>query len=141
MPLYLYKCPTCNRKREVLKRLADIDSPTQCMKCSDWMNRQLTAAHVAADYPPYNCPITGKLIEGRAAHRENLARHGCRVLETGEKEAAAAFRAREDAELDAKLDETAEKLIESLPQEKLERLHAEADAGVDIQLTRTTANG
>ena len=136
MPIYLYKCPTCAHKREVLKRLADIDSPTQCLSCSGWMNRQVTAAKVIADYPGYSCPITGDWVEGRAAHRENLAKHGCRLLEPGEKEAAAAFRAREEAELDAKLDETAEKLVESLPQEKLERLHAEADAGVDIQLTR-----
>lgn len=39
---------------------------------------------IARDYRPYECPITGKMIEGRAAHAENLKRHGCRILETGE---------------------------------------------------------
>lgn len=43
---------------------------------------------LSPDYQPYDCPITGKIIDGRYAHRENLARHGCRVLEKGEKEAA-----------------------------------------------------
>lgn len=41
------------------------------------------------DYKGYTCPITGRWVEGRAAHRENLKRHGCRVMEKGEKEWAA----------------------------------------------------
>lgn len=40
---------------------------------------------IAGDYEGYTCPITGKWIEGRAAHRENLKRHGCRILERGER--------------------------------------------------------
>lgn len=36
------------------------------------------------DIPAYDCPVTGKMIDGRAAHRENLKRQGCRVLEPGE---------------------------------------------------------
>ena len=36
------------------------------------------------DYGAYDCPITGKMIEGRAAHTENLKRHDCRLLEKGE---------------------------------------------------------
>ena len=42
---------------------------------------------VSPDYHGYACPITGRWIEGRAAHRENLKRHGCRLQEKGEKEA------------------------------------------------------
>jgi hypothetical protein len=43
---------------------------------------------VLGDYEAYDCPITGKMVDGRRDHRENLARHGCRILEKGEKEAA-----------------------------------------------------
>lgn len=39
---------------------------------------------IAKDYEGYNCPVTGKWIEGRVAHRENLKRQGCRLFETGE---------------------------------------------------------
>lgn len=39
------------------------------------------------DYEAYECPVTGKMIEGRAAHRENLKRTGCRIFEPGEREA------------------------------------------------------
>ena len=41
---------------------------------------------IFGDYQPYECPVTGKMIEGRVAHRENLKRTNCRLLEPGEKE-------------------------------------------------------
>ncbi len=41
---------------------------------------------VIGDYAAYECPVTGKMIEGRRAHQENLNRHDCRILERGEKE-------------------------------------------------------
>ncbi len=41
---------------------------------------------VSGDFAAYDCPITGKSIEGRVAHEENLKRHDCRILESGEKE-------------------------------------------------------
>jgi hypothetical protein len=52
------------------------------------MNKRRDSAHfnVARDYEGYNCPVTGNWIEGRAAHRENLKRTGCRVFEPGELE-------------------------------------------------------
>lgn len=36
------------------------------------------------DYSAYDCPVTGKIVEGRSAHSENLKRQGCRLLEKGE---------------------------------------------------------
>jgi len=44
----------------------------------------LTASYIAGDYRPYECPITGKIIDGRREHRENLELHGCRIHEKGE---------------------------------------------------------
>lgn len=40
--------------------------------------------HISPDYKGYDCPITGKWIDGRAEHRENLKRNNCRLLEQGE---------------------------------------------------------
>tara|TARA_R110000751_G_scaffold96964_2_gene188870 strand:- start:1236 stop:1568 length:333 start_codon:yes stop_codon:yes gene_type:complete len=40
---------------------------------------------VSGDFDPYDCPITGRTIEGRVAHAENLKRHDCRILEPGER--------------------------------------------------------
>ena len=40
--------------------------------------------YVRGDLPAYQSPITGKPIEGRAARREDLARHGCREVDPSE---------------------------------------------------------
>lgn len=134
--MYDYKCPTCGSRREVVLKLAEIDLPVECLKCSGYMNRQVSAPMVVGDYPPYTCPITGKLIEGRRAHIENLAKHGCRVLEPGETAAAARQRAADDAALDAAIEETTDRFIAGLPTEKRDRLGAEMDNGLDVQVTR-----
>lgn len=39
---------------------------------------------ISGDYAPYECPVTGKTIEGRVAHKENLEKTGCRLQEKGE---------------------------------------------------------
>lgn len=40
--------------------------------------RQTSRSHfVKPDAEGYQCPITGKWIEGRRQHRNNLARHNC----------------------------------------------------------------
>lgn len=59
---------------------------------------------VAGDYAGYTCPITGKWIEGRAAHEENLKRHGCRVAEKGEDRDNARERARQDRVFEQRLE-------------------------------------
>ena len=39
---------------------------------------------IRSDIDPYNCPITGKPITSMSEHRENLKRHGMRVMEPSE---------------------------------------------------------
>lgn len=46
--------------------------------------RRPTGPILLGDYEAYDCPVTGKMIEGRYAHNENLKRQGCRLLEPGE---------------------------------------------------------
>ncbi|PKR56351.1 hypothetical protein [Thalassospira lohafexi] len=40
--------------------------------------------YIASDYQAYDCPITGRSVDGKREHRENLKQHNCRVLEPGE---------------------------------------------------------
>lgn len=40
--------------------------------------------YVRGDLPPYRSPITGQIIEGRKARREDLARSGCREIDPSE---------------------------------------------------------
>lgn len=39
---------------------------------------------IAGDIAPYACPVTGRMVDGRADHKENLKRTGSRILEKGE---------------------------------------------------------
>lgn len=70
---------------------------------------------IARDYEAYECPVTGQMIEGRAAHKENLKKTGCRLLEKGEfedvkKNGRKNLEARQDAALDKAIDEVAVQL-------------------------------
>lgn len=83
MPLFDYKCQCCGKVEEHFVRpRSDLDEVF--VHCGREMTKMVSAPHVATDYPPYECPVTGKMIEGRAAHRENLKRTGCRLFEPGE---------------------------------------------------------
>jgi hypothetical protein len=44
----------------------------------------LPMPYVRGDLPAYKSPVTGKVIEGRAARREDLARSGCREVDPSE---------------------------------------------------------
>lgn len=56
---------------------------------SDAPRRSRNGPYIAKDYEGYQCPVTDKWVEGRSAHRENLKRTGCRLLEKGESRDAA----------------------------------------------------
>lgn len=136
MPVYLYACPVCARKREVVKPIAELNRKEHCLNCEAAMNRQICAPAVRGDYAGYSCPVTGKWIEGRRAHEENLKRTGCRVLEPGESDNARRASAAADAALDQAVESTVEEFVETLPSDKKERLAAEMEHGLDVQVSR-----
>lgn len=44
----------------------------------------ICAPRISSDITPYACPITGRMITSRSEHRDNLAKHGMRVMEPDE---------------------------------------------------------
>lgn len=136
MPTYSYRCLGCGGRFDIFKRLADMNRLEKCSHCSFEMVRQLSAPSVRGDYEGYSCPVTGKWIEGRRAHEENLRRHGCRVLEPGETREAQRRREADDAALDASVDATVEEFFEKLPTAKKERLANEVAGGMDVTFER-----
>ena len=67
--------------------------------------RRVDAPYVQGDYAPYECPITGDIIDGKKAHAKNLEKHGCRVHEKGEFEDVKRHgRQRYEAELERAID-------------------------------------
>ena len=84
----------------------------------------------------YRCPITNAPITTKQQHINNLAKHGCRILETGEVEQAKQKRLKSNEELDKKVELEVEKLVETMPSDKKEKLASEIASGVDLTTMR-----
>lgn len=136
MPLYDFACPQGHRFERFVP-LVNFSEEQKC-SCGEVANRLISAPMFSVENVGYDCPITGKWIGSKAEHRENLAQHGCRVLETGEKEAVVARRKAEDDAFDKAVEATVEKEIEAMPSDKRERLYSELTRqGLDAQVVRT----
>jgi len=136
MPLYEYTCPSCGQYFTRVLPLSRYREAQNC-SCGGEAVKRISAPAVRGDYEAYDCPITGKRIEGRRAHEENLRRHGCRVLESGETDRASSYRARSEAALEDMVAESAAEAVATLPPQKREKLEAELSNGLDVQVTRT----
>jgi hypothetical protein len=101
------------------------------------MERQLSAPAIVSDYAGYSCPVSGKWIEGRRAHEENLKRHGCRILETGETEQVRRNKVSEEAAIDRSVDDTVEQFWEALPTGGREQLATAVTSGLDVAIERS----
>ena len=135
MPLYEYKCPSCQARFERVLPLARYAEPQTC-SCGAVADKLLSAPAIFTDFEGYRCPVSGDWIEGRKAHEENLKKHGCRVLEPGEREQAERARKAADEALEKSVEDTAGRLVASLPQRKLEKLASELEAGVTATVVR-----
>jgi len=140
MPTYEYKCPN-GHKFELVRPVKAYQRQEECPVCDGkvmaerfWSRAPM--GYVQANYPAYKCPVTDKIIDGRAAHEENLKRTGCRILEPGEREESIRRRAAEDAALEASIEATAEQFVENLPSDKREQLGRELESGVDVTVQR-----
>lgn len=116
MPMYRIKCDACGKREMMFRKVDERNDTPLC--CKEPMVRLLEAPAVRGDLGGYSCPITGDWIEGRRAHEENLAKHGCRVMETGEAEGHARNRKSEDDALADAVAETAAQIAEAMPAEK-----------------------
>ena len=135
MPLYEYACE-CGAKLTEYKPLREASVPVTCT-CGQVMGKVFSAPQIfVAAEVSYECPITGIPITSKRAHEENLAKHGCRVYETGEREEVTRRREREDAKLEETISETALDFVESLPSEAREQLGRELESGLDVTVIR-----
>lgn len=137
MPLYDFRCDS-NHTFERFVPLEKFEEQQECA-CGAPAHRLISTPMFSVDNTGYSCPITGDWIGSKRQHQENLARHGCRVLETGETEAAKSRKAREEAEFEKRVEETVEREIEAMPSNKREQLHNELVNGkLDISVERAS---
>ncbi len=136
MPLYDFKCDKCGQVKEVFRPMAEALDELLCECCGEPMRRLYTPFSISNYFEPYKCPITGKPITTKTAHEENLKRHNCRILETGEREHAEQTRRRQDEKLDKAIERTTEEFVANLPGESREALAKALESGADTQLVR-----
>lgn len=137
MPLYQYRCE-CGNRFEEFKKLVDYQAPAECA-CGALARRAISAPMISVVNYDYECPITGKAVMGKAAHEDNLRRHGCRLYEPGETEGQVRAREAADNAFESAVGETIERTIDSWSGDKRERLAAELTSGVDVNVERGTA--
>ena len=135
MPIYEYKCQSCGK---ISDHFFSIEGrlPLVSCKCGGVAVRIISAPAVRGDYEAYQCPVTGKTIEGRKAHEENLKRQGCRVYESGEKEEMLSRKKADEASFDRQLDADVDKFVATLPTKQREQFVNEVSAGVTAEVVR-----
>ena len=136
MPVYDYECISCGNVEEKVHSIAVLGIQQYCSVCNGRMNKLLSAPMVYVSKVEYRCPITNEPITTKQQHINNLAKHGCRVLETGEVEQAKRKRLESDKELDKRIESEVERLVETMPSEKQEKLANEIASGVDLTTMR-----
>lgn len=136
MPLYDIRCQASGEVFERVIKLENFSEPIKCA-CGADASRLISRPMIAVDHTGYSCPVTGKWVGSKREHRENLARTGCRVLESGETAEASRRRAADDAAFDRKIEDTVEKTIEGFSSAKKEQLHNELVNGkADLSVAR-----
>ena len=93
------------------------DSPVLHIDAHESKRADFPAPRIVGDYAPYECPVSGKVIEGRKAHEENLKATGCRLLEPGEKEDNARTATRSAAAEDKMRNAVIDNIVDSVADE------------------------
>lgn len=82
MPMYDIRCEVCGDGKTIFRRIAEYNNLPQCL-CGGKMARQISAPAVQVDLTPFVSPATGRVINSKAALREDLSRSGCFLPEPG----------------------------------------------------------
>lgn len=75
MPYYDYQCPICKHETEIVKKISEYDSPEQCPKCYNEMDRLISAGHflyASVEEAEFNHGL-GCVVKNRK-HRTELAK-------------------------------------------------------------------
>lgn len=136
MPVYEHLCEKGHKFDRFLK-LAELGQPQTC-ECGGAAKRIISPVMFSIDatnFPPYQSPTTGRWITSKTQRREDMAASNCVDYEPSLKDEQQRRIAREDAELEKKVDEHVEKTIMEMPSHKREILANEVEA-LDTTVTR-----
>lgn len=113
MPIYNYLCENCGAEYEAYRPVAEYQREYDCV-CGFSAVRRIVPPAVLRDYPGYESPVTGRWVEGRRAHQEELARTGCRLYEKGETQAFEQQKVQRREQLDRAVESVVEQAAKEL---------------------------
>ena len=90
MPLYTYKCNTCENEQDAVRKIAEMHDTPDCEECGSETRKIITPVNIGAFstkvMEPFESPASGKVIASERARREDMKRTGCRPWEGQEQE-------------------------------------------------------
>ncbi len=113
MPVYEYHCPVCEKRFDAFKKLANY-ADEQRHTCGAVAQKVVSLPMVAVDYPAYVSPASGRVVEGKKAHLEELKRTNCRLLEPGERQDAVKRKKAEEKKFDKLVDNGVDRVFAEL---------------------------
>jgi putative FmdB family regulatory protein len=134
--IYEYSCKRGHHFERVLA-VADYQTPQIC-ECGADSRRIISLPRLVKVSPDvrYDSPIDGRPITSMAQRRDDMARNNCQEYDPMMRQDAERFRARTEAALDAKMGETVEREIATMPGDKREKLGNELSSGAEIAIER-----
>lgn len=137
--IYEWRCAK-GHEFEVSLPVAEYQTPQTC-RCGSPARRILSVPKLAYGKRDctYDSPVDGRPITSWAARRNDLARNGCQEYDPEMKKDVDRRIARENAELERKVDATIESEIERMPVRKREKLDQELRGGANAQPIRGAA--
>jgi len=142
MPIYVYKCTSCDNQFEVVRSVKD-HSPYEFCNCGNLASQYITPPMVfipshmqATGGINYCSPIDGKPITTMAQRRDDLARNDCIEYDPEMKKDVDRRVKNEELKLDKMVDETVDREIEKMPAIKKERLESEMMQGLTAEAIR-----
>lgn len=137
--IYEYSCQ-CGNEFERILPAAEYKTPQWC-HCGLQGERVISRPMLVTVKRDicYDSPIDGRPITSWKQRQEDLARNGCQEYDPEMRKDTDRRLAREDAELDAKIEQTVEAEIEKMPSRKKEALANELLGGASASPERISA--
>lgn len=136
MPLHDFRCERGHVTEEYVAQGVD-EITCACYLPARKVFLVAPMAFVQADIC-YDSPIDGRPITNKQARAEDLARSGCIPYDPEMKKDYQRRLAREEAALEAAVDQTVEAELAAMPSRKREKLEAELQGGMTAEMTRIT---
>lgn len=75
MPVYVARCPSCEKQVDYFRPLAKFRETPTC-DCGTVMDKVITAVSIPQEYKSFVSPIDGKWVHGKEQYEAHNRKHG-----------------------------------------------------------------